>query len=321
MRLLPGKGAPRSRQSVEKPTADDFRPEAVRRAVLALSLQHPATILPLAACAVGVLWNLVFGAGDPALAVTLISGFAGLSSWVFQFIIRGDLLAQRHIGRLRELRQELQDREGESINSECERAGFTEGAKEARELRTAQQKLNQFLLARAAGDDLGAERFRILAEDSYHEGVAILRRALSLFTALRSIDVAALEQESRAWQAQREAAPDAERAALDRRIESHRKRIALFREREKLLPQLLSEANEIETALDSAHLEVVDLVGADADAQLARSGTAARLQQAVEAARRVEARLRESGPEERGDDREYLDAGRQPHVYKTETAP
>jgi hypothetical protein len=310
------------REPVEKPTADDFRDEAVRRAVLARSLQHPATILPLAACAVGVLWNSVLGVDGTALAATLLGGFVGLSSFVFQFIIRGEVLARRHIQRLRELRQEREDREGESIAAECESAGFAEGAREARELRTAYQRLNQFLLSRDTdGDDLGAERFRMLAEDSYQEGVAILRRALALFEALRGIDVQALERESHAWSEQRTTVADGERTALERRIEAHTKRIALFREREKLLAQLISETNEIETALDSAHLEVVDLVGADADAQLAQSGTAARLQQAVEAARSVEARLRAVASMERGDEREYLDAARQPDVYRTETAP
>jgi hypothetical protein len=321
-RLLRRKRAQRPRPPVEKPTADDFRPEAVRRAVLARALQHPATLLPLSVCAVGALWNTVLGVSDPALVATLLSGFAGLSSWVFQFIIRGDVLAKRHIGRLRELRAEHQAREGESIAAECERAGFAEGAKEARELRAAYQKLDQFLLARAADEgDLGAERFRVLAEDSYQEGVAVLRRALTLFTALRSIDASALEAERRAWQAQRDQAPDGERAALERRIEAHEKRLAHYRERERLLPELLAEANEIETALERAHLEAVDLVGADAAAQLAQSGTAARLQQAIDAARSVEARLRAIGHDERGDEREYLDAGRQPRVYKTETVP
>lgn len=312
----------RSRPPSRRPGADDFRPEAVRAAVLARSLQHPATILPLAACAVGALWNGVLGVGEAPLVATLLSGFVGLSSWVFQYIIRGEVLAKRHVSRLRELRREHDDREGESIALECEQAGFAEGAREARGLRAAHQKLEQFLLARApGGEDLGAERFRVLAEDSYAEGVAILRRALSIFMVLRGIDAAALQREAREWRTQREAASEGERAALDRRIEAHEKRIALFREREKLLPELLSDANDIETALDSAHLEVVDLVGADAEAPLAQSGAAVRLQQAVEAARRVEARLREVDPDERRDDREYLDAGRQPDVYKTETVP
>ena len=319
-RLLHSKGAPRS-QTGEKPTADDFQPAAVRRAVLARSLQHPGTILPLAAGAVGVLWNAVLGVSGAALAATLLIGFVGLSSWVFQFIIRGDVLAKRHIQRLRELRQEQEDREGESIAAECEHSAFAEGARVARELRASYQKLNQFLQTREDGDNLGAERFRILAEDSYQEGVAILRRALTLFEALRGIDIQVLEQERRAWSQKRDEAADGERAALEHKIESHGKRIALFHEREKLLAQLISETDEIETALDNAHLEVVDLVGADADAKLAQSGTAVRLQQAVEAARNVEARLNSVGPDQRSDDREYLDAARPPNAYRTETAP
>jgi hypothetical protein len=61
------------------------------------------------------------------------------------------------------------------------------------------------------------------------------------------------------------------------------------------------------TALATAYLEIVDLVGQETSSiGLFESGAAAHLGRAVEAARRVEQRLRGFGDEDTRADEEYL---------------
>lgn len=295
----------------KRPSADDFTPEAVRREVFQQTLQHPATVLPLAVGLVAGLWSAVIGVSEPSLALMLASGFVATSAWIVNFFVRGEDRAARHVRELRERRAAIHHKEGSEIVELCERAGFAEGAKEARDLQAAFAKLRAFLDKQGAeGENLSVDRFRVLAEDSHQDGVRILRRALSIHEALGSIDVRVLVQERDAWLASRAGLPDSERAALDRRIESHTKRVDLFRERERVLPLLLAEANEIETALENAHLAAVDLVGEGARAPFENGRPATELEAAVQAARRVEERLRDLGTREQDHDHEYIEAAK-----------
>ena len=288
-----------------KPTAEDFTPPAVQRAVLRATLQHPATILPGALATVAALWNVAIDLSPASLLVMLGCGFIGTVAWVINYVGRGDTLAAQYVQKLRALRAEHERREVEELALACQRAGFLAGTKEVQEITDAYHKLEHFLMGQqtAQGNVSGA-RFGVLAEETYRHGVAILRRALNLFQALHGFDVDTLEQERQGWISQREQEGPSE--SLTRNIEAHTKRLDRYRRRAEELQALIAQLNELETALETAYLEVVDLVGQDTGAGLFESGAAAHLERAVEAARRVEQRLRGFGDEDTRADEEYL---------------
>jgi hypothetical protein len=289
-----------------KPTAEDFTPRAVQRAVLQDTLQHPATILPGALAVVAALWSVAIDLSPASLMAMLGCGFISAAAWVINYVGRGDTLTEQHIEKLRTLRAEYERREIEELAVACHGAGFLAGAKEAGELTAAYHKLHAFLVQQQAGQaSASGERFRVLAEDIYRHGVALLHRALNLFQALQGVDVDALEQERQAWIRQREHEGPSE--SLERNIETHTKRLDRYHRREEELQTLLAQLNELETALETAYLEVVDLVGQEASAGLFESGAAAHLERAVEAARRAEQRLRGFGGEDARADEEYLE--------------
>jgi hypothetical protein len=70
---------------------------------------------------------------------------------------------------------------------------------------------------------------------------------------------------------------------------------------------LIAHLNELETALETSHLEVVDLVGQAPHPAAFASDAAAHLERAVAAARRVEQRLQGFGREAGRADEEYLE--------------
>jgi hypothetical protein len=280
-----------------KPMAEDFTPRAVQRAVLQDTLQHPATIFPGALATVAALWSVAIDLSPASLMAVLGFGFVSAAAWVINYVGRGDTLAAQHVQKLRALRDEYEHREGEELALACQNAGFLAGAKETQELTAAYHKLHQFLVEQQAGQGhVSGERFRVLAEDTYRHGVSILQRALNLFQALQRVDVATLEKERQDWIKQRQHEGPSE--SLERNIEAHTKRLDRYRQREEELRALLAQLNELETALETAYLEVVDLVGHNASARLFESGAAAHLERAVEAARRVEQRLRGFGDED-----------------------
>jgi hypothetical protein len=273
--------------------------------VLRDTLQHPATILPAALAAVAALWSAAIDLSPASLMAMLGCGFVGAAAWVINYVGRGNTLAEQHVQTLRALRAEYERREVEALALTCNSAGFLAGAKEVQELTTAYQKLHRFLEEQTGQGSTSSERFRVLAEDTYRHGVALLHRALNLFRALQGVDVAALEQERQAWITQQEHEGPSE--SLARNIEAHTKRLDRYHRRQEELRALLAQLNELETALETAYLEVVDLVGQEAGGRLFESGAAAHLQIAVEAARRVEQRLRGFGGEDTRADEEYLE--------------
>jgi hypothetical protein len=287
-----------------KPAAEDFTPRAVQRAVLHATLQHPATILPAALATVAALWSVAIDLSPASLIAMLGFGFVSAGAWVINYIGRGDKLVEQHIQKLRALRAEYERHDVEELAVVCRQAGFLAGAKEAQELTAAYHKLHHFLVERRASQgNASGERFRILAEETYRQGVVILHRALNLFQALQRVDVGTLEQERKAWIRQREQEGPLE--SLERNIEAHTKRLDRYRRREEELHALIAQLNELETALETAYLEVVDMVGPTASGGV-ETGAAAHLERAVEAARRVEQRLRGFGDEDTQADEEYL---------------
>ncbi len=288
-----------------KPTVADFTPRAVQRAVLRETLQHPATVLPAALATVAALWSVAIDLSPASLMAVLGCAFIGAGAWVINYVGRGNTLVEQHIQKLRAVRAEYERREVENLVLACRQAGFQGGAKEAEELTGAYHKLQHFLdEQRAHQGNASGERFRVLAEETYRHGVTILQHALNLFQALQRIDVDTLEQERQGWIGQR--AHQGTSASLERNIEAHTKRLERYRRREEELQALIAQLNELETALETAHLEVVDLVGQPAGGGVFESEAASHLERAVEAARRAEQRLRGFGDEDTRADEEYL---------------
>jgi hypothetical protein len=295
----------------ERPSPEDFTPEAIERAVLAETLQHPATILPWAGSAVAGVWTLLMGA-TPESVIALMTGlFVGTAAWVVNFYIRGDARAQNHVEKLRSLRREHDVESLEELEANCLSVDFHQGAKEAAELKQAYLKFVEFLSSRAKRtEDLQSQRLSVLAEDTYHEGRAILAKALQIFKALQSVNVESLRVERDSLQKKLKTSKKTQIKSFEQQLEVLERRIELYEKQEGLLEQHITESNQLEAALESAYLEAVDLVAQDAELSTWQSGAGTRLERAVDAARRTEERLRELSNGTRPEDEMYLNVSK-----------
>jgi hypothetical protein len=219
--------------------------------------------------------------------------FVGAAAWVVNFYVRGDARAQAHVEKLRALRRDLDVESLEELEATCLKAHFKQGAKEAAELKAAYLKFSEFLSNKAKrSEDLQSQRLAALAEDTYREGTAILAKALQVFIALKSVNVHTLRRERDELQENLKTCKKSQAESLEQQLEAQQKRIELYERQETLLAQLLTEVNELEAALETAYLEVVELVAQDAELASWQSGAGTRLERAVEGARRAEERLR-----------------------------
>jgi len=296
------------------PQARDFTPKAVSKAVLKETLQHPLTIFPAAATFLGGMYSLLVNFDKASFGFTLGAGFLAVGSWIFNYFIRGETFARRHVASLKEKRVKHWHEEAVDLEAEWKKESFETGAKQASELREAYERLKNYFEKQAAdGNDLSSQRFLVLAEDTYREGCRILRKTLALFTAMRQINKDKLLQELSLWEkqlasvnAKGDDSPEvkAKAEALEMRIEGHRKRLNLLKERAGTVYKLLAECETLESALERAYLEATGLSGESATLNSANSASA--LERAVSAARRAEEKLGAAGlnPES---DQIYLD--------------
>jgi hypothetical protein len=255
---------------------------------------------------------LAFGANNTSLLLALGAGFISVGTFIFNYFIRGERLAQEYVRT--QLAQRRANRENEivTIRDGFRKLNSKEGEQAALELHQAYEKFKNFLLARETkGSAMPAMRLQILAEDAYFEGVEVLRTAVGITRALKEIDVEKLAREAQQWEQKRlelQKAGDAstrEAGALERRLELNRQRINLYRQRQSALAELFAEAEACEASLEEAYMQ---FAGAESAGALPKSNVdnaITRLETAVAAARRVETRIRNMQAE----DDVYLAAG------------
>jgi hypothetical protein len=301
---------------VDEPKPEDFSKRAVMQAVFSEAIQHPTTLFPAAIALLSGLYMGLVSFDETSLAVTLISGLLSLASWIYHYFVRGETIAANYIRELKEKRKDYKKQQVEDIEARCQAAGFTEGQQAAKELLEAYTRLYQFLKEKFQQvKSMTAQRFMILAEEAYDQGVQFLNKALVLYQALEQIDEKKLIKELSAWQEEvknleKYKNKDEEQKGLviqvlQEKINSHRKRLELFSGRGETLKQLLDQCEVLEATLDSAYLEVVDLIDSDRLMSVKPDNVASNLERAVAAARKAEDRLRNLGKQEEIDDSIY----------------
>jgi hypothetical protein len=295
-----------------KSQALDLTPGAIEKYILNETLQNPLTTFSAAVAVLSGLYMLAFGANQASLLLAVGAGFVSVGAFVFNYFIRGERLAQKYVRE--RIAQHRANREHEivAIRDEFKKLNSKDGEQAAVELHQAYQKFKNFLQEREAKSaSMQAMRLLILAEETYLQGVEVLRTTLETTRALKEIDAEKLEREVQSWQAQRQRmqsdgdSGSRELGALDRRIELNQRRIAFYRQRHSALAELFAEAEACEAGLEEAYMQ---FAGAESTTSLPKPNVddaITRLETAVAAARRVETRIRNM----QADDEVYLTAG------------
>ncbi len=303
-----------SKKKIAQPTAGDFSAKRIKKKVLSDAIQHPATLFSAAAALLSGIYMGLVSFDETSFALALGSGLFSLASFIYHYFIRGEKAAEEHVKELLERRRSFKEQQGEDIEKRCRQANFREGEKAAKELKEAYTRLETYLKENLEKrQSLTAQRFLLLAEESYYQGIHFLNKALSLFKAIGYMNERKMRKEKREWEQELEQAKqDTHKGkeykellikTLTKKIRSHRKRLKLYGERGETVQQVLAQCEILEATLDSTYLEVVDLV-AD-ESYLERKDVAQNLERAVAAARKVEDRLRGMN-RETDDDDQYL---------------
>jgi hypothetical protein len=262
--------------------------DAIFRAVRKQCIESPLTIIPIALAAGMLLLTGAFSWGFAGVFASIILGVFGAAAFVFNLWVRGETLARKQIRRLMEGMKSERHAALAEVGAMCEGIGFAEAAKEARELSDAYSRYTGFLETRA-GAKLGTaigQRLE-LAEAARASGVAHLRRAAEIHVALSGISITALREEVETWRQEKKSS--AMPAVLESKIAAHMRQIERYEQLAVMRGDLIARANELESALKSAHLsdagrqDLADAVHGD--------NPAARLSAVIAAAESAEAEM------------------------------
>lgn len=289
----------------------------LQRFVLKEAIQHPTTIFPAAASIVSAMYMFMISFDRPSFAAFLATAVVAAGSFVYHYFFRFEKVGKKLLDRVKRSRFKDHAQLAEDLHRDCARAGFRDGAKESRELAEAFNKLRDFLIDEAnAAERPNAQKFLILAEESFKEGIACLRAALEMHRALKRVDIRLLKREIVAWSAEirrlqnRPGYNQTQIDAIRTKIKSHQGRLELWKKNSDQLHQYLAQSEVIEAALETTLFETSQLL--DRGELVVRSDTASKLEQAVAAARRVEDRLRdiETGAASREEEQIYVEASK-----------
>jgi hypothetical protein len=289
---------------------EDLKGENIQKAVLKDCLLSNWSIFPWAT---GVAVTMV---GVVALSPAAVGGgallfFVGSAAFIYNYVISGESRAVEKVNSLRALRHAQTISDLGFLSMRCREAGFKEGAAKADQLQLAYNHLQEYFLRK---DGAAVEGWKSLAEDTFKQGLASLTNALDLYKAIKSVDLDQLAAEAAAYKKERGTLDkDSPRArTLKMAIKDRAERAAFVETNKDQLAELLLHAEEIEAALQEALLKLAAMGNQDPASFLdSDGGSAQRLKSAVDAAKRVEERLRgQSDAETAALRSEYIDAGR-----------
>jgi len=274
-----------------------FNANSVGKMVFSEALQHPFTLYPAALSILGGLYMALINFDKTSFSVTAVATILSSLSFVFQYFIKGEDRAKKIVkDKISQLKEEMVN-EWISIKDKMLTNGFAEGAKEVQELHQSFIRLVTFLNEKFRDKgSLTAERFIVLAEETYSRGIFLLQKALEVYSALNEIDEQKLKDELVEFEKKLKISKKhkdssaIEQEALEIKIKSHSKRIQLFTERADTLRELMAQCEVLEATLDSTYLEVVDLITYDSKTELTQAES--KLEKAVASARKAEQRIR-----------------------------
>jgi hypothetical protein len=276
----------------EKPGLDDFNSGKVARAVQIECLTHIATIIPFAVSLVALFWTFLIAASMGSVALFFAGIFTGTSAYIWNYFVNGENRVNAHYAKLMAERRSLKITEFQDFIRNSESDNFDRGADEGRELLKVFNELMTYIAKSKRATALNGFRFR--AEAAFEQGCSVLEHAYEVFKALHTVDVKTIQAAVTALEEELKGlTDDDDKAMQNRQIEAHRKQLDFYHKKEKQLKELLTLVDEIEAALQTTYLGLLELGSEDPIAFLSEDGDAAKqLVSAFEAAQRVEARLR-----------------------------
>jgi hypothetical protein len=289
---------------------EDLKGGNIAKSVFQDCLQEAWSIFPWALGAgVGILGIVAHALAFVGLGIGLL--FVGTATFIWNYIVHGERRAIEKVNYLRQRRRDQDVEDLAAVAKKCRLNGFNEGASKANDLKVNYGKLVAYLVERSGGS---VDAWRVLADDTFKQGYGTLVRALDVHNSIESVNVEQIQTELTILKAEFSALDPASSRARNKKasIDDHQSRLDLVETNKEQLAELLQNIDGIATSLQEALLKIAALSDRGPEDFLdADGGAANRLRENLDAAKRVEQRLRGLSDDQSAQLRnEYMEAGK-----------
>lgn len=165
-----------------------FSSQAVRRAVLAATVQHPSVVYPAALAVVGGLGAAVLSGTPTAIGAAAIGGGVAAAAWLVNFLFRRQVFASRYLESAHKALVGQRQLVLETLEADLKKLGAREAVRQLQRFREKIEAFEDILGQKFGRQELTYGRFLGIAEQVYLAGVDNLLAMVLALKGAASID-------------------------------------------------------------------------------------------------------------------------------------
>jgi hypothetical protein len=167
-----------------------FSSAAVRRAVLAATVQHPAVVYPAALAVVGGLGAAVLAGTPTAIGAAVVGGGVAAAAWLFNYMFRREAFASRYLESAHNVLVKRREAVLEALGADLKKLGAKDAARQLQRFREKIEAFEEILGQKFGRQELTFGRFLGIAEQVYLAGVDNLLAMVLALKGAAAIDTA-----------------------------------------------------------------------------------------------------------------------------------
>lgn len=166
----------------------DLSKEAVKRAVLGASLQHPSVVYPATLGALGGLGAALITSSPLLLGAAVAAGGVALASFGVNYLMRHDQLATRYVRRIHEALSAQRAATLKDLEADLTAANSMEGLKQLERFHEKIVTFESVLGEKLTKEELTYGRFLAIAEEVFLSGIENLRSMGLALAGVKAVD-------------------------------------------------------------------------------------------------------------------------------------
>ncbi len=236
------------------PSASDFSPKAIRRALKQRAGNHWTTRYSAVIFLLAILGGGLFGFSEVVFVAIIGTMGAGCLSWVYNYYIQSGKFEQRYVSQLQKAIREQTERKRERLKEELLDLDCLEGANQLDKLQAKFECLVELLADKLDTSELTYGRYYGIAQEVLLSGIDNLSAVVSALKSISKIDENYIVE--RLAELRASASQDSE---SEKEIDTLETRLAIRRRQQEKVKHLLLENTEAMTQLDQTNVAIADM--------------------------------------------------------------
>lgn len=250
--------------SARVPTARDFSPAAIRRALRRYAIDHWTMRYSAVSLGASILAGALFGFSEIVFYAIVGSFGASCLSLVYNYYIRADNFRHRYVEQLQRAIQERTERNRERLKQDLIDLGCPEGAQQFDKLQAKFDSLDELLADKLDPSELTFKRYRGIALEVFLSGIDNLTAVVSALKSISEIDVDYINERLQRLRT----STNHENREIQKEIEALETRLKVQQKQVEKIKRLLLENEQAMTQLDETTVAIADMDTGQSEAEI-----------------------------------------------------